>query len=100
MKLNDFLDKFDEYDIIINESFQNQWSCYRNRNGITYNFYFGGQPKEEASLSVTVVEGDEIVEGTILFKDVNVIFVHVGIVLLLLCRCNLLSTTYHTCMVQ
>lgn len=77
MNLNEFLDKFTAYDPKIIDTFENQWDLYKNENevpGLTRTILFDGQNKSEANVSVTFVD-DQLVEGSIGFRDCQVIYV-------------------------
>lgn len=74
MNLREFLDRFDEYNPTIHDTFCNEWHCYKSRGGITRTFYFSSQAMSETNVALTFVD-DEIVEGTIGFRDCQIIFV-------------------------
>lgn len=77
MNLNEFLDAFSAYSPKVIDTFENQWRIYTNDNGVkglTHTILFDGQNKGEANVSLTFVD-DQLVEGSIGFRDCQVIYV-------------------------
>ena len=75
MTLNDFLDQYAIYNASIVDSFDNEWPLYKNGGGRTYTILFDGQEYKDAGVSLTFVD-DRLVEGSVMFHDVEIIYVH------------------------
>ena len=82
MKLNEFLDKFEDYQPRVVEVFEHQWPSYKEMKAYTFNIAFEGQSDNDCGVSITSESfNGEIIDADILFQDAQVIYVRPDIIL-------------------